>query len=160
MFHGFLLKVETASSVPAQTIILPNVLTARRQRKRTVIELGNVVFDKKFLTSYETANADGEQLARTVVNSSMQQALLDINDRESRQANGIAAIRVGFMHDSVYIALSRWAQSSSILGLNFESQRPFLQMRFLLRARSDVPESVAAMVEDIGTVHRIVHALE
>lgn len=159
VFHGFLFKVETDSSVPAQTIIMPNVLTARRQRGRTVIELGNLAFDKTFLTSYETASADGEQLARTVVNSSMQQALLDINDRESRQANGIAAIRVGFMHDSVYIALSRWAQSSSILGLKFESQRPFLEMRFLLRARSDVSESVAAMVEDIGTVQRIINAL-
>ena len=159
VFHGMLLRIEQGSEVPAPVVILPNVTTLKRQAGKTLVELGNPDFDRAFLVSHDTATADGEALVHAVVTPALQAALLAINSDESRETVNVAALRVGFMYDSVYIGLSRWEETSTIGGLKVERPRRFLQTRLLLREQEDVEEAVATMVQDITTVHRIIAAL-
>ncbi|MFO7553447.1 MAG: DUF3137 domain-containing protein [Haliea sp.] len=159
VFHGMLFRIEHGSDVPAPVVILPNVTTLKRQTGKTLVELGNADFDRTFLVSYDPTTIEGAALVHTVVTPALQTALLAINSDESRETVNVAALRVGFMYDSVYIGLSRWEQTSTIGGLKVERPRRFLQTRLLLREQADVHEAVATMVEDITTVHRIIAAL-
>ncbi len=160
IFHGLLFRIEHGVDVPAPVVILPNVTTLKRQTGKTLVPLGDPDFDRAFLVSHDNATADGEALVHAVVSPALQGALLAINSGESRGAGNVAALRVGFMYDSVYIGLSRWEHTTTIAGLKLERPRRFLQTRLLLREQSDVQETVAAMVEDITTVHRIIAALD
>lgn len=159
VFHGLLFRIEHGSETSSPVVVLPNVTTLRRQTGKTLIELGNPDFDRTFLVSHDTGVEDGAALVHAVVSPALQRAMLDINSGESRETPDVAALRVGFIYDSIYIALSRWEHTSTFLGLKIQSPRHFLETRSLLRERSDVQETVAAMVEDITTVHRIIAAL-
>lgn len=159
VFHGLLFRIEHSSETPSPVVILPNVMTLRRQTGKTLIELGNPDFDRTFLVSHDTGVEDGAALVHAAVSPALQRAMLDINSGESRETPDVAALRVGFMYDSIYIALSRWEHTSTFLGLKIQSPRHFLETRSLLREQADVEEAVATMVQDITTVHRIIAAL-
>jgi hypothetical protein len=159
VFHGMLFRIEQGSETPSPVVILPNVTTLRRQTGKTLVPLGNPDFDRVFLVSHELEAEAGEALVHATVSPPLQQAMLAINRGESRETPDMAALRVGFMYDSIYLALSRWEHTSTLLGLKIQSPRHFLETRSLLREQADVQQTVATMVQDITTVHRIIAAL-
>jgi len=160
VFEGLLFRIQIPVNIDAKILILPNAGVFSKRRDMVGVPLGNPAFDAKFVVSHEMSNPQGEALIRSVITPEFQSALLSINKRESTLAYDRAAFTAGIIHDSLYLALTRFKLSSSIGPIKVERPQPFLTMGFFMREHSGLERSVKEMVIDIETVYRIIEELD
>jgi len=160
VFDGLLFRIQIPVNIDAKILILPNAGVFSKRRDRVAVALDNPGFDAKFVVSHEMSNPQGEALIRSVITPELQSALLRINERESTLAYDRAAFTAGIIHDSLYLALTRYKLSSSIGPIKIERPQSFLAMGFFMRENSGLENSVKEMVMDIETVYRIIDELD
>lgn len=159
VFYGLLIRVELVKRAPLPILILPASTLTNRVRDMTPVDLEAEDFEASFRVHVPGDRPDGPGLAGAFVDETWQQALLAINRNEGRPGEGFAALSVGLIDDSCYIALTRWAEAGQVGKIRFERPRPFLEVPWLLRRSASLESAVGSMLDDIGVAFRIIDRL-
>jgi hypothetical protein len=159
VFYGLLFRIQIPVNVDPGLSIRPNFGWFARTFGRRAVPTGNKGFDETFLVSVEGGGQNGEGVVAQVLTPSLQQALLELNRSEGRLAFGRPTFHAGFKYDSLYLALSRQEEGRAFGPIRTERRRPFLDVGHCLSTESRLEAGVRAMVDDIGTVYRVIEAL-
>ena len=159
VFYGLLIRIQLFNPAPLPILVAPNYRLFGKIRDMTQVSLDLPEFSEKFMVHVPADRADGPDQARAFLDSKWQQALLAINAGEGRLIHDRAALRIGLIEDSCYIALSRWGAGGSVGKIKFERPRPFLDVPFVMKETASLEDSVRTMLEDIGVVFRVINQL-
>jgi hypothetical protein len=159
VFYGLLIRIQLFAPVPLPILVAPNDRLFGKIRDMTQVSLELPEFNEKFMVHVPADRQDGPGRARDVLDSQWQQALLAVNAGEGRLIQNRAALRIGLIEDSCYIALSRWGGGGSVGKIRFERPRPFLDVPFVLKGTVGLEDSVRTMLDDIGVIFRVIEQL-
>lgn len=159
VFYGLLIRFQLSPPSPVPMLVLPRASLAGRVQGMTLVESELSAFAEKFTLQVPQDLPAAAEKARSFLDAAWQRALLAINQTEGRSHDGLAAVRLGMIQDSGYLALSRWAAGGSLGKLRFERPQPFLHVPFVLRKTINLEGSVRAMLDDVGVAIRIIRQL-
>lgn len=159
VFYGLLICFQLTRPAPVPILILPKASLTGRIKSMVLVEPELAAFAEKFTIQVPHDLPTAPVQAQSFLDASWQQALLAINQTEGRGNDGLAAVRLGMIKDSGYLALSRWVPGAGIGSFRLESPQPFLQVPFLLRQSIRLEDSVRTMLDDVGVAFRIIGQL-
>jgi hypothetical protein len=161
IFQGLLFRIQLPVTVEQRLLISPRVSIGLFNKRADMVEVpfDDPAFDEKFVVHHELDCPDGAAQAHEVLTPEFRQALLEINEREGKKAYGMGGFTLGLMYDSLYLALSRFQKSGEVGKIQIEKPVPFLDVRFFMFADPQLQTRVARMVEDVGTVYRVIDRL-
>lgn len=165
-FKVLLLRVQSSHDLPARISILPrsrNSVSSRvkdrfREEDMVRIELGDTEFDRIFVVGYDRADPEGEERVRQILTPDMQKALVAISRIRGPQYLS-PTLRVGMIHDSLYLRLQLFKPFALFGIIPSELPAPFAPARFFLLPDPAFERNVRPILENIATIYRIIDEL-